>query len=212
MSCAPGAPGGTQPPSPERSAKQPDAPICSLRGADQARVRSVRDEEVTAGMRLEDLPARATSQTHCMTEPAKPLSPVEAQLLAVLRRQLDRRPAGSARIEQDWGNGAWDLSVIPAQATSATVGCFFDGDDTVYLFIADTQVELFPYTPEMLVFIEGVVDAVMDGRVEQAGSDGHTFVRVELADGAEEMGYIHLPTRWSRRSDRRRFIPYGDPH
>lgn len=144
---------------------------------------------------------------------ARPLSAVESELLAILTRQLDRQPEGCAEIKQMWIEqmGAWELSVVPTRGECAPVGLMFDGDDDVYLYIADTQVELFPYTSEMLVFIEDVVAAVMGGRVEQAGSEGHEFVRVDLADGAEEMGYFHLPTKWSRRRDRRCFDPYSGP-
>lgn len=152
-------------------------------------------------------------QTLGVANRPRPLSPVESELLAILVRQLGRRGPASAKLEQSWVEemDAWELMSTPARSTSAPIGFLFDGDDDVYMYIADTQVELFPYTPEMLEFIEDVVDAVMAGRIEQAGSEGHTFVRVELPEGAEEMGYVHLPTRWSRRSDRVRFDPYDVP-
>ncbi len=163
--------------------------------------------------RTERASRRSAGHTYSVPAIACPLSPVESELLAILTRQLNRQPKGCAQIEQFWVEemGAWELSVTPTRGESAPVGLMFDGDDDVYLYIADTQVELFPYTPEMLVFIEDIVAAVMAGRVEQAGSEGHKFVRVDLADGAEEIGYFHLPKKWSRRQDRRRFDPYSGP-
>lgn len=104
----------------------------------------------------------------------------------------------------------WFTEVEPKRQGAASLSLSFDGRDLRNVNVGPTWFELFPFgSDDSLAYLEGIVRAVMAGRVEVSGTSARFFAHIHIDDGTVHVGHVHAPFPWRWRTTRR-YQPYGD--
>lgn len=131
----------------------------------------------------------------------------------VVARLLADYEPGVAEVRHAWGEqaGMWFTEVDPRHAGAAPLSLSFDGQDLLNINVGPTWFEVFPFAgdDQSLSYLEGIVQAVMAGRVEESGASSTAFARIHTDDGTVHVGRVHAPWPWKLRKVRR-YQAYGD--
>ncbi len=109
--------------------------------------------------------------------------------------------------------GMYFTEVEPARTGAASVslgcdGCW--GGDTILVTFGHTSFEVFPFRDDSdLAYLRQLVDAVLAGRVEEAGWKHDSFARLHTGGGMVVVGAFHLPIPWGL-SRVRRYLAYAE--
>lgn len=107
---------------------------------------------------------------------------VDLAVRDVVERVLADYELGVAEIRQKWDEqaGMWFTEVQPSRRGAAPLSMY-----------------------------EGILRAVVAGRVEESGSASRSFARMHTAEGTVGVGHGHAPLPWRWRTVRR-YESYGD--
>jgi len=140
-------------------------------------------------------------------------SPIDSAVRDVVLRVLAEYEADVAEVRHEWGEraGMWFTEVEPRRPGAAPLSLSFDGQDLLNVNIGPTWFEVFPFggDKESLAYLQGIIRAVMAGRVEESGSLSASFARVHTDNGTVNVGDVHAPWPWRWRQVRE-YQPYGD--
>jgi hypothetical protein len=114
----------------------------------------------------------------------------------------------SARVSRSWmpGPDAWVVTVKPNGSDTAPIEAWVRSED-FYLGIAHSYTEVWGTTESSWEFIDGVVEAVVAGHIQEAGRGDFRRMRADTRRGTRTFGSVGLPLPWRWRRVRR-FSPY----
>lgn len=102
----------------------------------------------------------------------------------------------------------WFTEVRPA-GQAASIDLAFDGLDDLFVTVGTTSFEIFPFGTDDLDYLDGILDGILAGRVEEAGFRANSFARIHARGGVISVGSLHLPIPW-RFWPVRRYQAYGE--
>jgi hypothetical protein len=136
---------------------------------------------------------------------------MDAAIQQLIADALAAYPPGSGTLDHAWSEEArmWFTKVTPHDPAAASVSVAFDEPDLLSINVGHTWFEIFPVTaPDQLDYLRDIIDAVLAGRVEEAGLPGKEYARIDTKSGPVGVGAAHPPWPWKGRMTHR-YKPYG---
>lgn len=147
--------------------------------------------------------------------------PIDRAVTAAVHRALLPYGPDAATVERVWGAaaGMWFTEVRPA-GQAASIDLAFDGVDDLFVTVGRTSFEVFPFGIDDLEYLDGILEGIFAGRVEEAGFRANSlagrvglgsfgFARIYTRGDVVSVGSLHLPIPW-RLWPMTRYQTYGD--
>lgn len=116
-----------------------------------------------------------------------------------------------ADVNQVWsdGGGMWFTQVTPKHKGAAPIVIAAEDATTLNVTIGNTWFEMLGPVPKNLPRLREIVEGVLAGRMEEAGSKAGSYARIHGSSRTVSVGHMHLPWPWRLRRARR-YAPYGE--